>query len=528
MNDSLPNDEYYFDEERANLICEFFPEMLVHVKGEWGGQPIVLEEWQKEDIIKPLFGWKKKSDNTRRYRTGYIEIPRKNSKSTMCSGIGAAVLFCDDEPGAEIYSAATDKEQARITFKAAKDMILASPILSKKCKIFKDAIEYKGRVWRPLSADAKTKDGLNAHLVIVDELHAHKNRELIDVLETSQGARRQPILLIITTAGLYDKTHICWEYHEHAEQVRDGIVSDPEFLPVIYSANKTDDWKSLETAKKANPNFGISVKEDYVKQKLKKAIDIPGFENTYKRLHLNLWTEQAKKWLSIESWDACKRIYTPQDLIGRRCFGGLDMSSTQDLSALGLVFPFEKGERFLDYEFSDRHYVTLQYFWVPKDSAEKRSRNDKVKYLEWIRQGYITATEGNVVDYDFVRADINKIGDLFNIKELAIDRWNTTQLQTQLMGDGFTVVPFGQGFASMSAPTKDFETLVLGQKLWHNGHLVMRFCVDNIAIKSDPAENIKPDKSTSGEKIDGVVATIMGLGRAAVEEPESSPLIEVW
>lgn len=504
-SDSLP-DAYYYDKDAADLICEFFPRFLVHTKGEWGGKPLRLEGWQERDIIRPLFGIKKKSDGLRRYKTFWGELPRKNSKSTTSSGIGAVVLFTDDEPGAEIYSAATDKEQAKITFNAGKEMILSSPKLREKCKIYKDAIEYKNRIWRALSADALTKDGLNAHMLIIDEIHAHRNRELIDVLITSMGSRRQPITLLITTAGMMNKQSIAWEYHDYALKVQRGLIKDDTFLPVIYAADpEKDDWRLIETAIKANPNYGISVKPEYIQEKLNKALTVPGFENTYKRLHLNIWTGQEKRWLPDEAWAACLRDYDLEFLKGRPCYGGLDLSSTQDLSAFALVFPLDNGE-----------FAILIWFWCPKEKAFEREQKDRVKYTQWIEQGLITATEGNVVDQDAIERDILALWEIFDIKEIAVDRWNSSHLTTRLTGHGLTMTPFGQGFASMSNPTKELERLVLAKKLWQNGHAVLGWNFSNIAIRTDPAGNIKFDKNKASEKIDGMVAVVMGLGRAIV------------
>jgi phage terminase large subunit-like protein len=299
--------DFYFDRQAALDAIEFFPSCLRHIKGEWAGQPIELADWQKVRVIGPLFGWKRKSDGTRRYRTAYVEIGRKNGKSTLASGIGCYLLFCDHEPGAEVYSAAADREQASIVFDAAREMIEASSHLIGRCKVYRRKITYKHNFWRVLSADVATKHGLNPHAILFDELHTQPNRRLWDVLSTGQGARRQPLLFAMTTAG-YDRTSICWETHNYALKVMAGIIPDDSFLGVIFAADPDDDWKSEATWAKANPNMGISPKIEFLRAECKKAQEIPAQENVYKRLYLDLWTEQATRWIPMDKWDECHGV----------------------------------------------------------------------------------------------------------------------------------------------------------------------------------------------------------------------------
>lgn len=492
-----------FDQVEAGRACEFFERFLSHVKGEWAGQPFRLEAWQRDELIQPLFGWKR-PDGSRKYRTAYVAIPRKNGKSSICAGIALYLLFSDREPGAEIYSAAADRDQAAIVFDVAKQMVEASSELQRRCELYRRSIVVPstGSSYKVLSADAYTKHGLNAHGIIFDELHAQPNRELWDVLTTSTGARRQPLTVAITTAG-YDRHSICYEQHSYAEKVRDGIISDPSFLPVLYQAGTEDDWQAEATWRKANPSLGVSVKLDYLAQEAKRAAESPAYQNTFRRLHLNQWTEQAERWLSMDRWDACSATVSPEDLEGRDCFAGLDLASTTDIASLALVFPGDDGV-----------FDALAFFWVPEDGVRLRSRRDKVPYETWAAAGLIRPTEGDVIDYDRIRADINELGKVYRIREIAIDRWAATQITTQLQGDGFTMVPFGQGFASMSAPTKELEKLVLGEQLAHGGNPVLRWMASNVAVRQDPAGNLKPDKSRSSEKIDGIVALIMAVDRA--------------
>jgi phage terminase large subunit-like protein len=494
-----------FDKATADRACRFFDTYLRHVKGRWAGKPMDLAPWQRDRIIRPLFG-ELRANGTRQYRQSLICIPRKNGKSTLSAGIALYLLFGDREPGAEIYSAAADRDQAAIVFDAARAMVESSPALSKRCKVYRRAIcvPATNSVYRVLSADAPTKHGLNAHGVIFDELHAQPKRDLWDVLTTSTGARSQPLVVAITTAG-YDKHSICYEVYDYAKKVEQGVIDDPAFLPVLYEADAGADFSDPEQWAKANPNLNVSVNTDYFEAEAAKARELPSYENTFRQLHLNQWTEQATRWLPMERWNAVTDPVEPKALEGRACYAGLDLSTTTDLSALVLLFPDDKGG-----------YDVLPFFWVPMEGARRRERRDRVPYLTWIAQNHIEATPGNVIDYDVIRARINQLRERFNIIEIAADRWNATQIITQLVGDGFNVVPFGQGFASMTAPTKECEKLVVSGKLRHGGNPVLKWMASNVSVELDPAGNIKPSKRTSTDRIDGMVATIMALGRAMV------------
>lgn len=505
MSTSSVKTDYWYDEAAAQKAVDFFPLALCHVKGEWAGQPISLLPWQENDVIRPLFGWKR-PDGTRRYRTCFVEVPRKNGKSTIAAGIGLYLLFADGEPGAEVYSAAADRSQAAIVFDIAKQMVAKSPMLAKRARIFQSSImaPATGSSYKVLSADVETKYGYNASGIIFDELHTQANRRLWDALITATGVRRQPLTFVMTTAG-YDRHSVCWEQHDYAMKVKAGIIQDDSYLGVIYAADENDDWTDPKVWAKANPSLGNTLKLDYVATECQHARDIPGYENTFKRLQLNIWTEQATRWLGLDTWDACAGEVDLALLEGRDCFGGIDLSSTQDTTALALVFPGPDG------------YDTLSWFWVPEESIRKRSERDRVPYDIWARDGFIEETEGNVVDYDIIRKRVNELGQRFHIKEIAIDRWNSTDLQTRLQGDGFTVVPFGQGFASMTAPAKELEKLLLSRKLRHGGNPVLRWMASVVAVSQDAAGNLKPDKAKSTERIDGIVALIMALGRAMVQ-----------
>lgn len=503
---------FWFDEAAAQKAVDFFAECLRHTKGEWAGQPFALEPWQRDDVIRPLFGWKR-TNGQRRYRTVYVEVPRKNGKSTLAAGIALYLTFADGEPGAEVYSAAADRDQAAIVFEAAKGMVDAEPELANRADVYRRSIvvQSTGSSYKVLSADAPTKHGLNAHGVVIDELHAQPNRDLYDVLVTSTGARRQPVVFMITTAG-FDRNSVCWELHEYARKVRDGVIEDDAFLPVIYQAEESDDWTTVATWKKANPSLGRTVKLDYLAAECDRAQEVPGYQNTFRRLHLCQWTEQSTRWLDMALWDKNDGDVPDDMLLRRIVYMALDLGSTTDLSALAKLFPLDDGR-----------FVLRMRFWMPADNVQKRVKGDHVPYDVWIRQGFITPTPGNITDYDFIQRDILAEASHYRLKELAYDRWNANQLVTHLQAEwpesrphGPQVVPFGQGFASMSAPTKEFEKLLLGERLLHGGNPVLRWMASNVSVKQDPAGNLKPDKMASHERIDGIVTAVMALGRAMV------------
>lgn len=511
----------WFDEAAAQRAIDFFPACLTHVKGRKTGKPFVLEPWQQA-IVANLFGWKR-PDGMRRYREVFIYIPRKNGKSLLVAGIAVYMLFCDNELGAEIYSASGDEDQASLCFDMAKVMVAHDVELARRAKIYGKSItfESQGSSYKPLTSVAETKHGLNVHCALIDELHIMPDRDLVDVIETSTGARDQPLLVYTTTAD-YGRKSICNEKHDLASKVRDGIISNPALLPAIYEASKEDDWTDPKIWAKANPNLGVSLKLDYMTAQCQKAKETPGYENVFKRLHLNIITEQASRWLQMAKWDEAAPIPVP-DLAGKPCFAGLDLASTTDIAAFAMVFPLPDGS-----------YAPVMRFWIAEDNARQREKKDRVTYPLWASQGLITLTPGNVIDYDIIRRDINQLKESYDIQEIAIDRWSATQITTQLGGDGFKMVPFGQGFASLSAPTKEFEKLVISLKFLHAGHPVLRWMASNVAVEMDAAGNLKPSKDRSTEKIDGIVACIMGLGRALVRDENAgksvydSRGIDVW
>jgi phage terminase large subunit-like protein len=495
----------------GELAVRFFEENLTHAKGELGGRPFLLEQWQK-DYVRTLFGTLR-PDGMRKYRTSLLAIPRKNGKSTLCAGIALKLMF-DGEPGAEIYSCAADRDQARLVFEMAKVCVENSPKLRSRLRVFRNSIvrEETHTTYKALSAEAFTKHGLNAHGVIFDELHAQPGRELVDVMATSMGARRQPLLVYITTAG-YDRKSVCWEIWKYAESVQAGAITDETFLPAIYAAPADADWKDEKAWAVANPNLGVSIKLDFLRSECQRAVEVPAYENTFRQLYLNQWTEQDTRWLRMDHWAQGNKP-CPVSLEGRECWAGLDLASTFDTTALVLMFPLDDGTFWVE-----------PYFWIPEDNATQRERRDKVPYLTWARQGHLKMTQGNVTDFDVVRADINALAKKYQIRQLAIDRWNATQLATQLQGDGVNVAGFGQGYSSMSPAAKQLEALVVGGKLLHGGHPVLAWQAGNVAIQQDANGNIKPSKARSSERIDGMVCLAMCCGiyaTATAPTPEQS------
>lgn len=499
----------YFDEAAAAKAIKFFG-FLKHSKGEWAGQTITLEPWQ-QFIIWVLFGWKR-ADGLRRFRTAYQEIARKNGKSTVASGIGLLLFDADGEPGAEVYTAATKKDQAKITHSEATRMVKASAFLRKRIAVYKDNlhVEKTASKFELLGRDADSLDGLNIHGCIVDELHAHKNRDLWDVLETATGARRQPLMFAITTAG-YNRQSICYEQHDYTRKILDGIIQDDTFFGIIFALDDDDDWEDERNWAKANPNLGVSVKLDDLRRKAEKAKKMPSALNAFLRLHMNLWTQAETKWVNRQKWDTCGFMVDVDGLRGRICYGGLDLSSTIDITAFILVFPPQKkGDKFL----------ILCRFWVPEAAMHERSKRDRVPYDAWVREGYMATTPGDVIDYTFIVAEILELAERYDLKEVAYDRWGASKMIQELQDVELTVVPFGQGFASMSGPMKELERLIAAGELAHGNNPVLTWMADNLVVRQDPAGNVKPDKERSLEKIDGMVALVMGLDRAIRNEGE--------
>lgn len=496
----------HYDKDKADYVCNFIS-CLSHTKGKWAGQKFSLLKWQ-EQIVRDIFGIVKK-DGNRQFNTAYIEIPKKCGKSELAAAVALYLLFGDGEPSAEVYGAAADRGQASIVFDVAHQMTKMCPALLNRSKILtanKRIINKENNgFYQVLSAEVGTKHGLNVSGLVLDEVHAQPNRKLYDVLTKGSGdAREQPLYFLITTAGT-DTNSICYELHQKALDIMEGRKIDPTFYPVIYGADQDDDWTDPKVWKKANPSLGVTISMEKVRQACENAKENPAEENTFRQLRLNQWVKQAIRWMPMDKWDKCAFSVNDDELKGKICYGGLDLSSTTDMTSFVLVFP-PKDE-------SDK-YVILPYFWVPDETLDLRVKRDHVPYDVWKKQGYLMTTEGNVVHYGFIERFIEELGLKFNIREIAFDRWGAVQMVQNLENMGFCVVPFGQGFKDMSPPTKELMKLTLEERIAHGGHPVLRWNMDNIFVRSDPAGNIKADKEKSTEKIDGAIATIMALDRA--------------
>lgn len=487
----------------------FFEKHLTHAKGELGGKPFLLQPWQR-DYLRALFA---EEDGRRKVRTSLLALPRKNGKSTLAAGIALRCLL-EPEPGAEVYSCAASRDQARLVFDTARIAVEQSPTLSQKLKVYRNAIvrESTHATYKALSAEAGIQHGLSPHAVVFDELHV-STREMWEVMLSGQGARRNPLTVALTTAG-YDRKSVCWEIWKYAEAVRDGAIDDPTFLPMIFAAPPDADWKDEKTWAKANPNLGVSVKLDFLRSECRRAIEMPAYENTFRQLYLCQWVEQDCRWLRMDHWSQGNKP-CPVDLAGRECWAGLDLATTFDTTALVLLFPLDDGT-----------FWAEPHFWIPSDNAHQRERRDKVPYLTWQRQGHLVMTDGNVTDFEHVRRDINNLASKYRIKGIGLDPWNSAQLGQQLQGDGLPMTNFRQGYGSLSAPSKQLENWVVAGKLLHGGHPVLSWQASNVAIQQDSAAgNIKPSKHKSTERIDGIVSLVMAIGlwqTATAPPPEQS------
>jgi len=527
----------WFDEDAAQRVVDFF-KFLKPSKGEWANQPIELLDWQVF-VLANIFGWKR-ADGTRRFREAYIEVPRKNGKSTLLAGIGLYGLVADGEPGAEIYSAACTKEQAKIVWDEAVAMRAKSESLAKKIQDYRTAltVQATNSKFLPLASEDSTLDGLNIHIALIDELHEHPNRALYDVLDTATGSRRNPLLFTITTAGV-SRTSICWLQHTYAQKVLESNLRDDgsdSFFAFIACLDKVagkEDylaWDDEREWAKCNPSLGVSVKLDDLRRKAAKAKETPSALNTFLRKHLNVWTQQETRYLPMDKWALCggieedadplkERLAALERLKNKECIGGLDLSTTTDISAFVLVF--KDGNKIL----------LMPWFWIPGDNVDKRAKRDKVPYDVWVREGFVLTTPGNVIDYDFIRQRIKSLGQQYLIKEIAFDPYNATQIVGQLKDqDGFEMVLHRQGDVSMNMPTKELLRLTLTGDLVHLNNPVLTWMADNLVVHEGATALVKPDKEKSVEKIDGIVAAIMAIGRynANPTQEFSGNLIEVW
>jgi phage terminase large subunit-like protein len=485
---------------------------LTHTKGPFAGLPFRLRPWQEKRIIRPLFKLNP-ATGRRHYRMCLLMMPRKNGKTELIAALAIDGLLFDGEIGAEVYSAAADKDQAALAFNVAAQMIRNDERLARECEIIdsqKRIIHRKtGSFYRAISAEAYSKHGFNASRVLYDELHAAPSRELWDVLTSSTGARAQPLTVAISTAG-YDRHSILWELYSHAKKVAQNPALDPAFLPVIFEAPPDADWTSEKVWKAANPALGDFRSLEEMQTAAARAREIPAQENTFRRLYLNQWTEQAARWITMPAWDACRAPIDRAALRGRRCFVGLDLSTTTDLTAAVAVFP------------DGDHFDVLPHFFCPADRIPQRAARDRVPYDQWAREGFLTATPGPVVDYDLVRDHVLAWDQEFDLRIVAYDPWNATDLINRLeKKDGLVCVKMRQGFHTLSAPTKSLEAAILSRRIRHDGHPVLRWNMQNASTEGDAAGNVKLSKELSTERIDGAYALVMALD--AMERNDHTP-----
>lgn len=495
-----------FDRAAAEHAIQFFG-FLKHSKGEWAGQAFSLSPWQ-QFILWCLFGWKR-SDGLRRYRTAFIEVPRKNGKTTLMAGIGLYLLVADGEPGAEVYSAATKRDQAKLSWGEAVRMRGASSSLSKMVQHWRASdtlsIEATASKFQPLGADSDTMDGLNIHGALIDELHAHKTRNVVDVLDTATGARRQPLIVEITTAGT-DRDSVCYEHYEYSRQILAGTVQDDRWFAFVAELDEGEDWKDEAGWARANPNLGVSVKLDDLRNKCGRALRLPAAQNAFRRLHLDQWTQQTDRWIDLSLWDENAGTVQEDALQGRMCYGGLDLSAVSDLTAWVMVFPRADDAKALD---------ILARFWCPRARVYDEQNRYAAQYQAWAAAGALQVTEGDAIDYGFVKRQILEDAARFQVVDINVDRlFQGYQMTQELTDEGMKVFGMGQGFLSMAMPMKEFERRLLAKKLHHGNNPVLRWMANNVAVRQDPAGNLKPDKAESQGRIDGIVGLVMALDRA--------------
>lgn len=512
----LPTSHY--DKKKADRAVTFI-ENLCHTKGKWAGTPFWLLPWQ-EQLIRDIFGIVK-PDGNRQFRTAFVEICKKVGKSELAAAVALYLLYADNEPSAEVYGAAADRQQASIVFDVAKQMVEMSPALMKRSKLMgatKRIVNYSNAgYYQVLSAEVGGKHGFSVSGLVFDEIHTQPNRQLYDVLtKGSSDARQNPLHFIITTAG-NDRHSIAYELHTKAVDILEGRRVDPTFYPVVYGLKDDEDWEDEANWYKVNPSLGYTVDIERLRDAYREAKQNPADEITFKWLRCNMWVSSTVAWIPDAIYMRGNEPIDMDALAGRDCYAGLDLSSTGDITALVLIFPPRDEEE---------KYVLLPYFWIPEETIPRRVKANSVPYDIWEKQGYIMSTEGNVIHYDFIEKFIMDLSEKYHILEIAVDRWNATQMIQNLEGEGFTIVPFGQGFSSMSAPTKEFYRLLMEGRIIHGGNPVLRWMAGNVVIDTDPAGNIKVSKAKSKEKIDGIVAAIMALDRCIRQEGQSGSVYD--
>jgi phage terminase large subunit-like protein len=511
-----------FDRAAAEKAIGFFP-LLRHYKGQWGprsghpeGDPIILGGWQ-QFIVGSAFGWKR-HDGLRRFRNVYVEVAKKNGKTLMAAGIGLLLAFFDDEPGAEVYFGATKRDQAKIGWSDAVQMVRKNLGLRGRIKIGATALsrQAKAQKCQPLGKDSDTDQGINVHGAIIDELHVHDDRDLIDNLETATSARTQPMIVKITTAGV--KRESVWaDERADAVAIIEGRATDDSTFAIIYTLDEGDDPFDEAVWPKANPNLGVSVMLETMREQAAKAQRSPAAMGAFLRFRMNIPTAVSTRAISIEEWDA--NDAEPQIPDGAGGYAGLDLASVNDLTALILLFRIENPEAKVEHGCLDRPdclhhwYDVICRFWCPEVGVQERSRRDGVPYEDWVRDGYLIATPGNVTDYSFVRNEVLALAETYVIGDIGFDRWNATHIVTELMADGATCTAIPQTHAGLGPAWRELEKIVLDHAMRHGGHPILRWMAGNVEVETDASGNQKPSKRHSSERIDGMVALDMSLNR---------------
>lgn len=547
---------YRFDAAKADKVCAFFPRYCSHQKGPFAGRPFVPLDYQLELILRPIFGWVHAAgeiEGMRRFQKAFIEIPKKNGKTQLVAGLALYMLLCDDEPGAEVYVAASDKDQARILFRAATAMVERHPSLKKRCIVYRNQIvraDDPTAFFQVLSADAGTKHGPNIHCLIIDELHAQPDRDLVETLTRGVIARQQPLIVEITTAGDDDES-ICYEEYDYARRVLSGTIPDERHLPVIFEATPDEDWLDHDLWRRVNPGLGVTIPFDKFEGFALEAHNEPRKRNDFLRYHLNRWTSAATAWIPIEWWDACAGELDDDELVTLECAAGLDLAQKWDLACFAVVF-----RKYLDTEAPKVEVVTEEttgtltkrtialnyqlyvrpFFWIPENTMKQHEKEDGVPYSLWRDQRcpgtdipLLTATEGDIIDYNRIYEDVTtKILPRYPLLKQGLVGYDpafATDISTKLRDvAGVKIVEVLQNYRMFSEPSQIVEALIKGKRVRHDGHRVLRWNWENAAVKKDDAGRIRPVKPRNASKrVDGAVAMIMGDKAISLQQPPADP-----
>ena len=503
---------YYFDEKDAKRYIDFIQNLNLW-KSQWANKPVEVQGWQTF-IIQVMLGWKRKSDNTRRFRKAYIEMARKNAKTTLAAMIGLAVLFIDNESGAQIYSAATKEEQAKIVVTDMAGIINATPGLKEYFTFRKSREGYNRIIYndtysfvRPLGRDSDTQDGFDPFMGIIDEYHEHKTDGLVNVIESGMGARKEPLLMIITTAG-FDKTKPCYSFRKSLTEILEGTITDETLFGVIYTLDADDDFKDKSVWLKSNPNLGVSVFPEFLETQLTDALNRSSKLGPFLTKNMNMWVDASRAWISTDKWREGIQEFNEDDLTQYPCWIGLDLASVKDMTALVVMW-----------EVGNKKYIK-EHFFAPKKTAKLRGKTDGVDYELWAEQGYLILTDGAAgekTDYEYIKKVIHDYADKHKLQTVAFDKFNSSQLVSELIDGGINMQAYSQSMPYMSYPTKQFEAHVLSNELTHTGNPVMEWMLRNVELRTDMNDNVKIDKGKSTNKVDGPVAAVMAMGQYLID-----------